>query len=203
MEKKIRYRTTIKICPLLYQETKRINQLLLNNVTKEEIIRKLNDQNHLQLSSTAQIKSVGNELLYRISLLDEKMQEMIQQEDNQTSKTLVVYSIICADRLFQEFTRELYLDKLLTLYTEISKQEVIRFIERKAETNETVANWKEYTYDRLARSFLQVLKEAGWINEIKKSHYKIEKPFISIGARNYLKKEGYAPAVEVVLGELI
>ncbi|WP_034551877.1 DUF1819 family protein [Carnobacterium funditum] len=203
MEKKNQYRTTIKICPLFYQETKRINQLLLNNITKEEIIKKLNDQNHLQLTSAAQIKSVGSELLYRLSLLDKKMQEMIQQEDNQTSKTLVVYSILCADRLFIEFARELYLDKLLTLYTEISKQEVIRFIERKAETNETVAKWEDYTYNRLARSFLQVLKEAGWIHEIRKSHYKIEKPFISIGARNYLKEEGYTPAVEVVLGELI
>ncbi|SEL10156.1 Putative inner membrane protein [Carnobacterium iners] len=203
MEKKNQYRTTIKICPLFYQETKRINQLLLNNITKEEIIKKLNDQNHLQLTSAAQIKSVGSELLYRLSLLDKKIQEMIQKEDNQTSKTLVVYSIICADRLFQEFTRELYLDKLLTLYTEISKQEVIRFIERKAETNETVAKWQEYTYNRLARSFLQVLKEAGWIHEMRKSHYKIERPFISIEARNYLKEAGYGPAVEVVLGELL
>ena len=203
MEKLNRYRTTIKNCPLFYQETKRINQLLLDGATQEEIMNKVVEQDFLQLSSLTQRKTVGNELAYRLTLIDKTMQEMIQQEDNQTSKTLVVYSIICADRLFQEFVREIYLDKLITLHSELSKKEVIRFFERKAQTNEIVGKWKEYTYDRLARSFLQVLNEAGWINEIKKSHYQIEKPFISTRARNYLKKEGYTPAVEVVLGELI
>lgn len=203
MEKLNRYRTTIKNCPLFYQETKRINQLLLYGATQEEIMNKVVEQDFLQLSSLTQRKTVGNELVYRVALLDKTMQEMIQQEDNQTSKSLVVYSIICADRLFQEFVREIYLDKLVTLHSELSKKEVIRFFERKAQTNEIVGKWKEYTYDRLARSFLQVLNEAGWINEIKKSHYRIEKPFISTRARNYLKKEGYTPAVEVVLGELI
>lgn len=203
MEKLNRYRTTVKNCPLFYQETKRINQLLLDGATQEEIMNKVVEQDFLQLSSLAQRKTVGNELVYRLTLIDKTMQEMIQQEDNQTSKTLVVYSIICADRLFQEFVREIYLDKLVTLHSELSKKEVIRFFERKAQTNEIVGKWKEYTYDRLARSFLQVLNEAGWINEIKKSHYQIEKPFISTRARNYLKKEGYTPAVEVVLGELI
>lgn len=203
MEKLNRYRTTVKNCPLFYQETKRINQLLLDGATQEEIMNKVVEQDFLQLSSLTQRKTVGNELAYRLTLIDKTMQEMIQQEDNQTSKTLVVYSIICADRLFQEFVREIYLDKLITLHSELSKKEVIRFFERKAQTNEIVGKWKEYTYDRLARSFLQVLNEAGWINEIKKSHYQIEKPFISTRARNYLKKEGYTPAVEVVLGELI
>lgn len=203
MEKLNRYRTTIKNCPLFYQETKRINQLLLDGATQEEIMNKVVEQDFLQLSSLTQRKTVGNELVYRVTLIDKTMQEMIQQEDNQTSKTLVVYSIICADRLFQEFVREIYLDKLVTLHSELSKKEVIRFFERKAQTNEIVGKWKEYTYDRLASSFLQVLNEAGWINEIKKSHYRIEKPFISTRARNYLKKEGYTPAVEVVLGELI
>lgn len=203
MRKLNRYRTTVKNCPLFYQETKRINQLLLDGATQEEIMNKVVEQDFLQLSSVSQRKTVGNELVYRLTLIDETMQEMIQQEDNQTSKTMVVYSIICADRLFQEFVREVYLDKLVTLHSELSKKEAIRFFERKAQMNETVEKWKEYTYDRLARSFIQVLKEAGWINEIKKSHYQIEKPFISTRARNYLKKEGYPPAVEVVLGELI
>lgn len=203
MGKLNRYRTTVKNCPLFYQETKRINQLLLDGATQEEIMNKVVEQDFLQLSSLSQRKTVGNELVYRLTLIDETMQEMIQQEDNQTSKTMVVYSIICADRLFQEFVREVYLDKLVTLHSELSKKEVIRFFERKAQMNETVEKWKEYTYDRLASSFIQVLKEAGWINEIKKSHYQIEKPFISTRARNYLKKEGYPPAVEVVLGELI
>lgn len=203
MKRKKHYRTTLKNSPLLYQETKRINQLLLDDETPGQIMEKVVEQDFLQLSSFSQRKSVGKEILYRLSLIDTTIQEMIQGEDNQTSKSLVVYCILCADQLFQEFAREIYLDKLLTLRNEISKKEIIRFFERKAESDETVANWKEYTFDRLARSFLQVLKEAGWVTEIKKSHYQIEKPFISTKARNYLKKEGYTPAVEVVLGELI
>lgn len=203
MERKNQYRTTLKNVPLLYQETKRINQMLLNEISDEEIMQKVVEEDLLQLSSAAQRRTAGKEILYRLSLTNITIQEMIQDEDIQTSKSLVVYSILCADRLLQEFGRELYLDKLLTIHSDISKNEVIRFIERKAENEQVIGKWKEYTYDRLASSFLQIFKEASWIKEIKKSTYQIEKPFISTNSRNYLKKEGYTPAVEVVLGELL
>src|SRR5690606_38970359 len=106
MEIKNQYRTTIKNYPLLYQETRRISQLLLKGATQEEIMVQVVEHDYLQLSSLSQKKGTGKELLYRLSLVDKTVQEMIQQEDVQTSKTLVVYSILCADRLFHEFARE-------------------------------------------------------------------------------------------------
>jgi len=55
---------------------------------------------------------------------------------------------------------------------------------------------EDYTEQSISAFFFAVLQEAGGFMN-RKSHYKIEKPFISIGARRLrLNGEKYTPAVD-------
>lgn len=203
MDKKLVYRTTLNHCPLCYQETKRINLLLLEEHEPAVIEGLVAHENILQLPSLDRRRRVGGEALFRLTEAGRDVQELIQKEDLQTSKAMVVYAILKVDRLFQEFARGVYLEKLLTLHREITKRETVRFIERAIEKDVKAQKWSTKTVNELAGTILRVLIEAGWLRKVDSEVYVLEGVAISAQAEKYLRNEGYKPAAEVVLGELL
>lgn len=155
MEKKSRYRNDINRCALGYQETKQVNQLVLDGTPVEQIEALVFEENLLQQSSADMQKRVWKEISYRLSNLDEEGKRLIQEEDSQSSKALVFYSVLQVDRLFREFCRAVYLDKLLTFHQEITKREVVRFIENQIEKDEKASKWSTSTVSKLAGTYLR------------------------------------------------
>lgn len=196
MEKKLRYRTHINRCALGYQETKRVNMLLLEGLSLEEVERLVYEENVLQQTSVEMQKVVWKEISYRLLHLDKEARNLIQEEDSQSSKALVFYGVLQVDKLFREFCRAVYLDKLLTFHQEITKKEVIRFIEIQIEKDDRSMNWSMNTILKLAGTYIRTLKEAGALD----SEQKIQRLVISPKTKNYLKEKGFQPAAEIVLG---
>ena len=103
------------------------------------------------------------------------------------------------DKLFLEFCRAVYLDKLLTFHEEITKKEVVRFIETQVEKDEKASKWSTSTVLKLAGTYLRTLMEVGAMNQ---SH-QINRLILSSKTETYLRERGYRPAAEVVLGGLL
>lgn len=203
MGKKLIYRTVLNKCPLCYQETKRMNQLLLNGSSIKEIENAITNDNILQLPSLDRRKRVGNEIIFRLKESGVGIQKLIQNEDLQTSKALVLYSILQVDLLFLEFVRGVYLEKILTFRHEITKKEVSRFIERQIENNEKAQKWSEKTVKELSSTFIRILVEGGFIQKINSDTYQIQRMVLSLDAEKFLREKGNKPAAEVLLGELL
>lgn len=199
MEKKLRYRNDINKCALCYQETKRVNQLLLDETPIDQIKILVFEENVLQQSSADMQKRVWKEISYRLSNLDEQGKRLIQEEDNQSSKALIFYSILQVDKLFLEFCRAVYLDKLLTFHQELTKKEIIRFIETQIEKDEKASKWSTSTIAKLAGTYIRILIEVGALDR----GHQINRLTLSPETRTYLKEHGYRPAAEVVLGGLL
>ncbi|UJF16722.1 DUF1819 family protein [Jeotgalibaca sp. MA1X17-3] len=141
--------------------------------------------------------------MFRLTESGEDVQKLIQSQDFQKSKLLVIYSILQVDLLFLKFSRGMYLEKVLTYHPEITRKEVTRFIERQIENNEKAHKWSEKTVKELSNAFLRILVEGGFIQKMDSDTYQIQRMILSLDAENFLREKGYKPAAEVLLGELL
>lgn len=199
MDKQIRYRNDINKCGLSYQETKRLNQLFLEGKSSQEIKTLVFEENILQQKSFDMQRRMWNEITLRLSNLDEEAKKIIHEEDIQSSKAMVLYSIMKVDKLFHEFSRAVYLDKLLIFQNEITKKETLHFIEHQTGTDDRASKWSEETMRKLANNYLRVMIDAGFLD----SNYQIRRVVFSPKTERYLKSKAYKPASEVVLGGLL
>ena len=75
------------------------------------------------------------------------------------------------------------------------------FFRRKAEQNEQIGKWTDYTFYKLKQVYKRVLSEAGFIKNSKKE-VEIIPQMIEEEVRIHLKSIGDEPYLEVMLGEI-
>ena len=197
-----KYRTALMNRPFMYIESKRIAEMILQGKTEEERWYEAIELNALQMPSPDRRKTSYKEISHRLSFLDEFLLEKFMNSDADTAKAILAYAILQADKLYFEFMREVYLEKILLLQKELTKKEVINFLYKKSEQSEVVAKWADNTKERLASGFLQFMRESGFIVSNHEEH-QVKRPLINQSVREYLRKNGIKPIVEIMLGELL
>lgn len=197
-----KYRTALMNRPFMYIESKRIAEMMLQGKTEEERRYEAIELNAIQMPSLDRRKTSYKEISHRLSFLDDFLLEKFMSSDADTAKAILAYAVLQADQLYYEFMREIYLEKILLLQKDLAKKEVINFLYKKAEQSEVVAKWADNTKERLASGFLQLMRESGFIISNHEEH-QVKRPLINQGVREYLRKNGIKPIVEIMLGELL
>lgn len=197
-----KYRTALMNRPFMYIESKRIAEMMLQGKTEEERRYEAIELNAIQMPSLDRRKTSYKEISHRLSFLDEFLLGKFISSDADTSKAILAFAILQADQLYYEFMREIYLEKILLLQKDLAKKEVINFLYKKGEQSEVVAKWADATKERLAVGFIQMMRESGFIVSNHEEH-QVKRPLINQGVREYLRKNGIKPIVEILLGELI
>ena len=188
--------------PFMYIESKRIAEMMLQGKTEEERRYEAIELNAIQMPSLDRRKTSYKEISQRLSFLDEHLLEKFTGSDADTSKAILAFAILQSDQLYYEFMREIYLEKILLLQKDLAKKEVINFLYKKGEQSEVVAKWADATKERLAAGFIQMMRESGFIVSNPEEH-QVKRPLINQSVREYLRKNGIKPVVEILLGELL
>jgi len=197
-----KYRTALMNRPFMYIESKRIAEMMLQGKTEEERRYEAIELNAIQMPSLDRRKTSYKEISQRLSFLDEHLLEKFTGSDADTSKAILAFAILQSDQLYYEFMREIYLEKILLLQKDLAKKEVINFLYKKGEQSEVVAKWADATKERLAAGFIQMMRESGFIVSNPEEH-QVKRPLINQSVREYLRKNGIKPVVEILLGELL
>ena len=197
-----KYRTALMNRPFMNIESKRIAEMMLQGKSEEERRYEAVELNAIQMPSLDRRKTSYKEISHRLSFLDDFLLEKFMNSDADTAKAILAYAILQADQLYYEFMREIYLEKILLLQKDLAKKEVINFLYKKAEQSEVVAKWADNTKERLAVGFIQMMRESGFILSNHEEH-QVKRPLINQGVREYLRKNGIKPIVEIMLGELL
>lgn len=156
--------------------------------------------NIFQMKSEARKKEIASMILRRLKSLDKFLLDKLVNDDVETSKQIVIYSIMKTDRLFFEFMNEVYRDKSILKETYISDSDFNVYFQRKSEQSETVASWKEYTFYKLKQVFIRILFEAGFIKN-QKGDKEITIPIIEYELAKHLIDIGDGLYLKVMLGE--
>jgi acetone carboxylase gamma subunit len=197
----LQYTSILKSRPFLYLELKKAAQLKIQGLDEDEIKSKAIEENIFSVNTEARKKEIASAVINRMKELDMYMLDKIANGSLQTSKQLAIYSILKTDRLFFEFMKEVYREKILLKDYIIADKDFNVFFRRKAEQSEQIRQWKDYTFYKLKQVYKRVLSEAGFIKNSNKE-VKIIPPIMEEEVIKYLKDIGDTPYLEVMLGEI-
>jgi acetone carboxylase gamma subunit len=197
----LKYTSILKSRPFLYLELKKASRLKLQGLSDEEIKIKAIEENIFAVNTEARKREIASTVIKRIQVLDDYILQKIINGSLQTSKQLAIYSILKTDRLFFEFMKEVYREKILLKDFIITDKDFNIFFRRKAEQSEKIASWKDYTFYKLKQVYKRVLSEAGFIKNEKKD-IEIIPQIIEEDVIKHLKDIGDIVYLEVMLGEI-
>lgn len=197
----LKYSASIVARPFLYLEMKKAGSLKLEGLNDEEIRKKAMDENIFLAKSESRKKELIAITKKRMKVLDEFLLDKIVNESVETSKQVVLYSILKTDLLFFEFMNEIYKEKYILNDLIITDKDLNIFFERKSEQSERVNSWKDYTYYKLKQVYLRVLYEANFVEKDNKI-YKIKPPIIQREIIDHIIERGDKSYIEAMLGEI-
>lgn len=199
---KRKYLSTMTTRPYLYNESKFVAECLVNGMAEDVIKEKVVNDNVFKLASRDRRERFYSEIIKRLDLLDSELLHHFVYQDKQTSKLILLLALLKRDRLFYEWMREVVWDKYLIMEQSINYNDILGFMERKKEQDDTISKWKDTTIKTLISTYQQTLVEA----EVA-SHgdgvLLLHQPLISISVRNYLIENEEKQVVEVLLGEVL
>ncbi len=197
-----KYKTTLKITSFLHLELKKAASLYLQGFPLEEIKNKAKYDNLFLFNTKNRKSEIASTIVNRLKVLDSKLIESLAEGTLETSKQIALYSILKTDRLFYEFMQEVYKEKSLLGEQVITDKDFNIFFHKKAEQDQTVASWKDYTYYKLKQIYKKILIDAGFTKRNKKA-LEITKPFMDETIKKHLVVKGDKQYLEAMLGEII
>ncbi len=192
------YKTTIKLLPFLFLETRKVANLVLQGLTDDEIKKKAVDENIFQVNTETRRKEIVRIILRRVKVLDEFLMKKLAYGDVETGKLITLYAIMKTDRLFFEFMNEVFKDKLIVKEETIEDKDFNLFFDRKKEQSKKVASWDDYTFYKIKQVITRILYEAGLISD--KKERKIIKPFLDQAIIEHLRNKGEETILNIFLG---
>lgn len=198
----LRYSTTIKARPLLYLEMKKAATLVVEGNTLEQVKKLILEENIYQVKTESRKKEFASIVSSRLQVLDEFLMKQLVYGDVETSKLIVLYTIIKTDRLFYEFMDEVIKDKYILRDFSLADKDFNIFFLCKREQSDVVAGWKDYTFYKLQQVFIRILFEVGILKN-QKGERDINVPFLSNDVKQHLKEIGDGAFVTLLVGETV
>lgn len=196
-----KYTSILKSRPYFYLELKKGAQLKIQGISDDEIKNKAIEENIFNVNKEARKREIASTVINRINEMDEYILDKIVNGSLQTSKQLAIYGILKTDKLFYEFMKEVYKEKILLKDLILTDKDFNIFFRRKVEQSEQIAEWKDYTFYKLKQVYKRILVEAGFINNSEKD-IKIVPQIMELDVVSHLKSIGELPYLEAILGEI-
>ena len=181
----------------LYNETKIIAQYLLEGISPEELKRKNVKENLIKYKSSKSVVRVNSPIFRRLNIMDSEMLDEFVHADIETSKYILLYTIMKTDRLVRDFVIEVYKDKLLMRKDYIEKFDIDNWYEEKCILSNTLRERTESTAVKLKQVIMKILQDSGLVIK-EKDRFKIVRPLLKEKYISMLDKNGdieYAKAI--------
>lgn len=185
---------------LMYKELKLTSQMIQQGLTLKEIRQKSYEDNIYQARSENFKKTVTSILLTRIKTLDDNLINMLSNANIDLEKQIAIYSVMKSDRLFFEFMREVYAEKIKNKENKIYSKDIEEFMQRKREQDPKVESWKNTTTNRLRSSYVGMLYDSNYAKK-NKDYIEIIVPIIDSKLETYLKEINEKYYLDAMNGE--
>ena len=183
--------------PFLYNETKIIAQYLLDGMPQDELRKKNINENLIKYKNKKSIVRVNSPIFKRLNVMDEEMLNAFVHEDIETSKYILLYTIMKTDRLVKDFIFEVYKDKLLMRKGYIEKFDIDNWYEEKCILSKALRERTESTSAKLKQVIMKILQDSGLVIK-EKNKFKIVRPLLKEKYMSMLDRKGdleYAKAI--------
>ena len=173
---------------------------MLDGLSKSKILDLSLNENIYQVDSERRAKDIANVTYRRLKDFPEKLLEFFVNADVNSSKIIVLISILKNDKLLFEFMYEIFRERIILGNYRLKKYDFDIFFKNKSQQSEIIENWAEKTIKKLSSRYRIFLSEAGLLEKDDKD-YKIILPFLDFRLRELLVENDFEPYVKAICGE--
>lgn len=185
--------TTYTADQFLFFELKEILKLKQKGLEDKAIREKVKSENLFQYTSASSVARVLPPVIKRANILDEKLINMVLEEDSHTGKIINLYAMMKINRLFFEFIDEVVKVKYKYGQLYIEKKDINEFFNSKIEQSDDISSWSESSIKKMKQVTMKSLYECGMVENIRTGDMrrinisqKLKDHLINIGEKEYL-----------------
>lgn len=184
--------------PFLYNETRIIAEYLLKGYSVEELKIKNVEENLIQHNRERSIIRSNAPIFRRLNVMNKELMHEFVFADVETSKFILLYSIMKTDKLVKEFIFEVYYEKLKLREEYITKFHINNWYEEKLILSQYLRERSESTTNKLKQVILKIMQDSDLVQK-EKDKFKIKRPLLtekyislltSVGDYSYAKAIG-------------
>ena len=171
-----------------FMEFRKMVGLLDSGMSFDEIKEMNEEENIFGASTKTRRTQIYNSVSARIKCMDESFYQVFLSGNVTAQKQFALAAVMAYDTLFFEFVDEVIHEKLLIGNNELIDADMRKFFHGKQVQDERVAQWTEETVQRLGRTYVSILMEAGIIEKARMFPRKIYTTFLDFAVENWLKE---------------
>ena len=169
-----------------FPEFRKVVQLLAAGSSFDEIRRESQEENIFGAPTQRRADQVCRTVLTRVQSLDSSFYPVFLSGDLATQKLFALAAVMACDTLFFDFVYEVIREKLIIGSNELEPKDVRIFFRDKQAQDARLAQWTDYTCQRLGTCYRTMLYEAGLTDKSKETR-KIFKPIPETELRQWLE----------------
>lgn len=161
---------------LLLHETKVLTDVLLTHPSPEEWRRLVSEENILQKNSIHSARRVALTVKHRLEPLGEPFWRDLQQADTETSKQLILFSVLVRSKAMADYMSTVIADARRVYQDTLHPSSWIDFIDTRSRSVAGLESYAQSTVINMGKNVFRMLIDCGYLSEgrIKKLH----KPFV-------------------------
>ncbi len=180
-------------------EFKKVLPLVVEEKSQEEIKQYCVDENLFGAVNAYRSKRVTGYITNRVMTLDKTEIQLFQTSDLSTQKLINLIAILRTDRLFFEFIYEVYRERKLLGFNEITNSDVNQFFRSKGAQEPLIEGWIDSTKTRLRGIYYTFTTDAGLLTTENRKHM-ITPPLLDIALERYLEAKGETAVIKAITG---
>ena len=152
----------------LFFEMRIIASLLVQGLTRDEILEKIKKENLFQFPTERMISSIVKTCFKRIdALASDALVYHIASAPVETAKQINLYAMMKYNRIVWEFMTTVIAEKFRTQAFEFSKTDLNIFFFRLQEQNDSIASWSDATVSKIKQVLTKSLVECGYLDSTR------------------------------------
>lgn len=169
-----------------FPEFRKAVQLLAAGNSFDEIRQKSQEENIFGAPTQRRAEQICRTVLARMQALDSSFYPVFLSGDLATQKLFALAAVMACDTLFFDFVYEVIREKLIIGSNELEPKDVRIFFQDKRAQDARLAQWTDYTCQRLGACYRTMLCEAGLTDRARGTR-KIFKPILEMGLQQWLE----------------
>ena len=169
-----------------FPEFRKVVQLFAAGNSFEEVRQKNQEENIFGAPTQRRADQICRTVLTRVQALDSSFYPVFLAGDLATQKLFALAAVMACDTLFFDFVYEVIREKLIIGSNELEPKDVRIFFRDKQAQDARLAQWTDYTRQRLGTCYRTMLYEAGLTDKAKETR-KIFKPILETELQQWLE----------------
>lgn len=152
----------------LFFEIRIVASLVLQGLSREEILNKISEENLFQFPTERMISSILKTCFQRIDALEsETLVYHLANSSADVAKQINLYAMMKYNRIVWDFMTTVIGEKYRTQDFEFSAKDLNVFFMRLQEQDDSVASWSEKTIEKIKQVLRKSLVECEYLDSVK------------------------------------